>query len=179
MLEFSFIFINSKHIISFFSESQGRNTEITGQKLSTKKADEFRFIQSFFPLPCVTLPITKQKHEWLYFQQTDVTFKFNHRVSWSCKQSRSKTAEGTNTSKCPAVEWCNKTISYLIVWWHLRDSSSLVTLNCFFKLGYCLATPLTCQPSFYVYTNTQSVPVHHSRNRQLQRDFGEASLLNV
>lgn len=37
MLEFGFIFINPELVISFFSESQSKNTEITGQKLSTKK----------------------------------------------------------------------------------------------------------------------------------------------
>lgn len=37
MLEFSFIFINSKLIICFFSESQDKNIEIAGQKLITKK----------------------------------------------------------------------------------------------------------------------------------------------
>lgn len=44
MLEFSFIFINSKLVICFFSESQDKNIEITGQKLSAKKEKEFRFI---------------------------------------------------------------------------------------------------------------------------------------
>lgn len=40
-LEFGFIFKNSKLLICLFSESQSKNIEITGQKLSTKRDEVF------------------------------------------------------------------------------------------------------------------------------------------